>query len=125
MRTLNRNTQPIYFATIANTEEIKDGYGNATGQYQIAYSTPIKAMWNVSYIDSDVEVEMFGIAATNMLRIVAPKDGFVLDEASILWYGKTPDSIYDATNPKHNYVIVGIRPSLNQVTIYAKRVDVS
>lgn len=125
MRLLNRNTQLIYYATIVSKEEIKDEYSNATGQYQITYSAPVKTMWNVSYIDSDVEVEMFGIAATNMLRIVAPKDGFVLDEASILWYGKTPDLIYDATNPKHNYVIVGIRPSLNQVMIYAKRVDVS
>lgn len=82
-------------------------------------------MWNVSFVESDAEVEMFGIQSKDMLRIVAPKQGFPLNEASILWYGITPETPYTATAPKHNYAIAGIRPSLNELVFYAKRVDAS
>lgn len=125
MRTLNRNRQLVYYATFVSKSEVKDEYGNHTGAWQITYSSPIKAMWNVSYVKSDAEVEMFGISAMSTIRIVAPKDGFSLDEASILWYGKEPVTPYDATKPLHNYALAGIRPSLNNVVFYAKKVDVS
>ena len=125
MQTLNRNKQPLYYATFVSKAEALDEYGNPTGDYAITYSTPVQAMWNVSFVESDAEVEMFGIAASSTLRIVAPKDGFPLDEASILWFGKEPETPYNATSPKHNYAVAGIRPSLNELVFYAKRVDAS
>lgn len=125
MRLLHKNKQPIYYAKFIGKTEIKDEYGNSTGSWRLTYSAPVKAMWNVSFVKSDAEVEMFGISAMSTLRIVAPKDGFLLDTASIIWYGKEPEFPFDSTNPKHNYVIAGIRPSLNEVVFYAKRVDVS
>ena len=48
MRTLNRNAQPIYYATFVSKTEIVDEYENATGEYKITYSAPVKAAWNVS-----------------------------------------------------------------------------
>ena len=125
MRTLSRNKQPIYCATFISKTEVLDEYGNPTGQFSITYSAPVKAMWNVGFVESDAEVEMFGINATDTLRIVAPKQGFPLDTASILWFGKEPESPYVATSPKHNYVVAGIRPSLNELVFYARRVEVS
>lgn len=125
MRLCNRNRQPLWYATFISKAEAKDEYGNSTGSFKLTYSTPKKAMWNVSFVKSDAEVEMFGISAISTLRIVAPKDGFPLDTASIIWYGKEPESPYDATSPKHNYAIAGIRPSLNELVFYAKRVDIS
>ena len=125
MQTLNRNKQPLYYATFVSKAEALDEYGNPTGNYAITYSTPVQAMWNVSFVESDAEVEMFGIQSKDMLRIVAPKQGFPLNEASILWYGITPETPYTATAPKHNYAIAGIRPSLNELVFYAKRVDAS
>lgn len=124
-RLSQRNKQVLYYATYVSKEEIKDEYDNPTGQFQITYSAPTKAMYNIGFVESDAEVEMFGIAASSTLRIVAPKDGFPLDEASILWFGKEPESPYDATSPKHNYAVAGIRPSLNELVFYAKRVDAS
>lgn len=125
MRTLNRNRQDLYYATFVSKTEVLDEYGNATGQYQITYSAPATTAWNVSFVESDAEVEMFGIQSKDTLRIVAPKQSFPLDEASILWYGITPETPYVATAPKHNYAIAGIRPSLNELVFYAKRVDAS
>ena len=125
MRTLNRNKQPIYYATFVSKTEAKDEYGNPTGTWEVTYSTPTKAMYNIGFVESDAEVEMFGIAASSTLRIVAPKDGFPLDEASILWFGKEPETPYNATSPKHNYAVAGIRPSLNELVFYARKVEVS
>ena len=65
---------------------------------------------------------MFGIHSKDVLRIVADKKGFPLNESSILWFGKNPPFPY---TPKHNYAIAGIRPSLNEMVFYAKKVDAS
>ena len=48
-----------------------------------------------------------------------------LSEASILWFGKEPETPYDATSPKHNYAVAGIRPCLNELVFYARKVEVS
>lgn len=125
MRALNRNKQTVWWASYLSKTEILDEYDNPTGQYQITYSTPRKANWNVSYVESDAEVQMFGIHSKDALRIVADKKGFSLNESSILWFGKNPPSPYSSTSPKHNYAIAGIRPSLNEMVFYAKRVDAS
>lgn len=125
MRTLDKNKQPIWYATYIGKTELIDEYGNSTGQYQITYSAPQKAMWSVSFVDSDAEVQMFGIEAKSTVRIVAQKRGFSLTETSILWIGKEPPKPFNPVEPKHNYVVAGIRPSLNELVFYAKRVDVS
>lgn len=125
MRSLNRNKQPIYYATFVSKEEILDEYGNPTGQYKLTYTAPQRANWNVGFVESDAEVEMFGISAMSTLRIVAPKKGFPLNETSILWFGKEPPSPYNPTNPKHNYVVAGMRPSLNEMVFYARKVEMN
>lgn len=121
MRTLVKNKQVVYYSTYKSKTELKDDYDNATGEYAITYNTPVKTAWSVSCVDSDAEVEMFGIAAQDVIRITAKKLGFPLDEASILWFGKTPASTFVATAPDHNYVIAGIRPSLNELVFYARK----
>lgn len=123
MRLLNRNKQSIYYATYVSKTANKDEYGNETGEYTIKYSTPVKVAWNISYVDSDAEVAMFGIESKDVLRIVAEKVGFPLDEASILWFGKDPHTPYADTAPDHNYVVAGIRPSLNELVFYARKID--
>lgn len=125
MRQLNRNKQAVYYANYVSKSLATDEQGNTTNEWAITYSKPIKAMWNVSFVQTSMDIEIFGIDAKTTLRIVAQKSEFALDEASILWYGKEPETPYDAISPKHNYVVAGIRPSLNEVVFYAKKVDVS
>lgn len=122
MRCLKRNKQTVYYANYVSKDEQVDDNGKKTGQFLNTYGTPVKTEWNVSYVDSDVEVEPFGIRAKDALRLVAEVAGFPLTETSILWYGKTPDSPYDATTPNHNYAMAGKKPSINGVTFYAKKV---
>lgn len=126
MRALSRNQQPIYYATFVSKTEIKDEYDNATGEYAITYSAPVKAAWNVSVVQSDSEVAMFGVQSIDTIVGVAEKDGFPLDETSILWYGIAPEIKEDGTtDTAHNYRVVGIRPSLNTVKFYAQKVSVT
>jgi len=125
MRMLNRNAQTVWYATVLNKNEIIDEHGCNTGAWEITYSQPVKAKWNVGYVTADAEVEMFGILAKDSLRIVAPKQGFPLTEESILWFGKEPEDVFDPTSPKHNYAIAGICPGLNHVVFYARKVEVS
>ena len=126
MRTLNRNAQPIYYATFVSKTEIVDEYENATGEYKITYSAPVKAAWNVSVVESEADIAMFGVQAIDTIVGVAGRAGFPLDETSILWYGITPEIKQDGTtDTAHNYRVVGIRPSLNTVKFYAQKVSVT
>ena len=126
MRTLNRNQQPIYYATFVSKTEIVDEYENATGEYKITYSAPVKAAWNVSVVESESDIAMFGVQALDAVVGVASRNGFPLDETSILWYGITPTIKEDGTtDTAHNDRVVGIRPSLNTVKFYAQKVSVT
>jgi hypothetical protein len=122
MRTLNRNRQPLYYATYVSKTAIKDEYGNETGESQITYSTPVAVNWNVRAVESDAEVEMFGIQAINTIRVVAEKP-LPIDEASIIWFGTDVPDPYNPVAPGHNYRIAGIPPTLNDAVFYAVKVD--
>lgn len=126
MRLCERNKQPLWYANYASHTEMVDEYNNATGEYTITYSSPTKAEWNVSVVESEAEVAMFGIQAIDTIVGVAEKDGFPMTETSILWYGITPTIKEDGTtDTAHNYRVVGMRSSLNAVRFYAQRVDVT
>jgi hypothetical protein len=122
MRTLNRNRQPLYYATYVSKTAIKDEYGNETGESQITYSTPVAAKWNVRAVESDAEVEMFGILAKDTIRVVCEKP-LPIDEASIIWFGTDVPDPYNPVAPGHNYRIAGIPPTLNDGVFYAVKVD--
>ena len=126
MRVLNKNAQPVWYANYSSKTEIVDEYENATGEYKITYSAPVKAAWNVSVVESEADIAMFGVQAIDTIVGVAGRAGFPLDETSILWFGITPEIKQDGTtDTAHNYRVVGIRPSLNTVKFYAQKVSVT
>jgi hypothetical protein len=126
MRFSERNRQPVWYSTFVSKTEIVDEYENATGEYKITYSAPVKAAWNVSVVESEADIAMFGVQALDAIVGVASRNGFPLDETSILWYGITPEIKQDGmTDTAHNYRVVGIRPSLNTVRFYAQKVSVT
>lgn len=126
MRLLNRNKQPLWYANFTGKTELIDEWGNSTGQYELAYSKPTKAEWNVNIVDSDYEVEMFGVDAVDTIVMVVKNEDLPLTETSILWYDVTPNIKSDGTtDTPHNYRIIGIRKSLNFAKVYAKKVSVT
>ena len=125
MRLMTRNKQPIWYANYSSTSIVYDEYGNESGA-EIGYSAPVKAYWNVSVVDSDAEVQMFGVSAVDMISVVAEKSGFPLTETSVLWFGVEPALKTDgSTDTAFNYRVIGIRPSLNELRFYAQKVSVT
>lgn len=125
MRLSERNKQPIWYANYSGKTEIEDEYGNIVGDYQIVYTNPKKAMWNVGVIDSVTEVEMFGMNASDIIRVVPDTKDFSLDENSVLWYGITPNIKADGTtDTPYNYNRIKIHRTLNTITFYAQRTDI-
>jgi hypothetical protein len=122
MRTLVKNRQHLHYATYVSKTAIKDEYGNETGESQITYSAPVAVNWNVRAVESDAEVEMFGIAAKDTIRVVAEKP-LPIDSASIIWFGTDVPDPYNPVAPGHNYRIAGIQPTLNDAVFYAVKVD--
>lgn len=118
----NRNKQTVWFASFVSKTPIKDEYENETGEWKVAYSKPKKALWNVSHINSDVEVAMFGVLAKDTIKIVMPTQELRISNTSILWYGEKPSKPYNAENPNHNYIVSGVRIGLNYAIVYATRV---
>ncbi len=126
MRTLNKNAQPIWYANYSGKTELTDEHENSLGEYEITYTAPTKTAWNVAYIESEADVQMFGVQASDTVVIVVDKAGFTLTPESILWWGVTPNIKADGTtDTAHNYRVVGIRPSLNTVKFYAQKVSVT
>ncbi len=126
MRLMQRNKQPIWYANYESKKEIIDEYGNSTGSYEIKYTKPKRAMWNVGVIDSDAEVAMYGFNANNVIRVIADKKNFPLNESSVIWYGITPKLNTDGTTyTPYNYNKIVIRSTLNTTIFYAQRADLS
>lgn len=125
MRTLNRNKQTLWYANYSSTEILEDEYGNELGT-KVIYGKPASAAWNVGVIESDAEVQMFGVNAVDVISVVAEKDDFPLTETSVLWYGVTPEIKQDGTtDTAFNYRVVGIRRSLNELRFYAQKINIT
>ena len=115
MRSCKKNKQTVWYANYKSHKERYDEMGNATGEYDIEYTKPIKAKWNIEMVMSDSEVAMFGVDAINTIAIIAMRNEIPLSDTSILWYGVDPSQDY-------NYRVVSVSPTLNTTKAYAERV---
>lgn len=113
MHTLERNKEPMYYAKLLRTDTVYDSDGYETGEPQEVYDTPVKVWVHTQPVDSDLEVQRFGIESSGTLWVLMEKQDFTFDESSILWFNAEPPA-----KPTHR--VAGIMPGLNQVVIYAK-----
>jgi hypothetical protein len=119
MRCMNRNKSDFWYATYNEKVEITDEYGNATGQFSIAYNEPVKAQANISAARGSSDVEMFGVSLNYDKAIVTDNMNLPISETSVLWIDADP-----ATD-KFNYVVSRVARSLNNISYAVRRVDVS
>lgn len=111
MKALARNKQTVYYALYSGKTKTYDSDGLFTGDYSIAYATPVKTAMNVSAARGGAVVEMFGIN-TNYTRVLVTDDlNCPIDETSVLWIGATPNSAAD----NFNYRVVAVGKSLNSI----------
>ena len=116
----------IYFASYIGETEIKDEYGNRTGEYEISYSNPNKCYCNVSAAQGEVQSRQFGESESYDKVIVLDDINTPIDEHSILWVDTLPHLNNDGTtDTPYDYKVTRKAVSLNGVSIAIRKVRVS
>ena len=125
MRCLARNKRAFFYAQHEGQDEIKDVYGNATGQYKVLYGKPVQILGNVSAAQGEIQSRQFGESETYDKVIVLDDIGVPIDEYSILWVDSQPKLTEDgSTETPHDYVVKKVAKSLNSVLIAISKVTV-
>ena len=125
MRTLNKNTQKMYYANQDRVVPIYDYYededGNMipldTGETKLVYSEPIEFKGNISLSNGgEVEVQEFGLNLADYEAVlVVDKNTLPITEKSLIWHVTAPTKGIDGNTDEYSadYRIVKISPSLN------------
>ena len=133
MRCLARNKCTFFYALHDKQTELKDEYGNATGQYEVSYTKPVKTYGNVSAAQGEIQSRQFGESETYDKVIVLDDPVSPIDEYSILWVDSRPKLASNGhlvTNGKgdvvtpHDYIVKKVARSLNSVSIAISKVTV-
>ena len=126
MRCMVRNKKKFYYASYIGETEVIDEYGNATGEYEISYSNPIKALGNVSAAQGEVQNRQFGESEIYDKVIVLDDINTPIDEYAIMWVDNLPHLNDDgSTDTPHDYVVKKVARSLNGVSIAIRKVKVN
>lgn len=135
MRCLIRNKQVFWYANYLRREPIEDDYGNATGEYEIVRTNPIRDRGNVSAAkSSDFFAEPFGDDIDYNRILQLEQSDYPMTENSVLWVGITPALNRDGSlkldsngHPETpwNYVVRSVARSVNGVRFALKEVVVS
>lgn len=125
MRCMVRNQSKFYYASYIDKIEVTDDYGNATGEYEIQHSNPIKALGNVSSAMGEIQSRQFGESESYDKVIVLDNPNTPINEFSILWVDTLPLLNDDGTtNTPHDYIVKKVARSLNSVSIAISKVNV-
>ena len=123
MKTLARNKQPIWYSLCTGKAEIIDANGFRTGQYQLTYAEPVKAMMNIRWDDGSVRLEGFGLNDSAKRRLVTDDMNCPIGIDTIMWIGIEPN---ESGTVAHNYVVSGSpQKSLNHIAYIVEEVNVS
>ena len=126
MRCMVRNKRKFYYASYIGKTEIIDEYGNATGEYAISYSKPIKCYGNVSAAKGEIQSRQFGESESYDKVIVLDDRNAPIDEYSVLWVDTLPHLNDDgSTDTPWDYDIKKVARSLNGVSIAIRKVKVN
>ena len=120
MRTLNKNKQKMYYATLVDTiqEEYIDEDGNRypTGEPKNIYSEPVEFYGNIAMSGGEAEAVEFGLNLADYEAILlVGKNALPLTETSLIWHVTEPTTGIDGNTDEYraDYRIVKISPSLN------------
>ena len=134
MRTMTRNKQVFYCANYIGKTEIKDEYGNLTGEYEIQYGNPVKVMGNISAAQGETQTRQFGESESYDKVIVLDNTDAVIDEYTVLWVDRMPILENDGSlacnedgseKISHDYVVKKVAKSLNSISIAISKVNVN
>ena len=122
---MTRNKRTFYYASYIGETEITDEYGSSTGEYNLAYSKPIKVSGTISAAQGEMLNRQFGESERYDKVIVLDDINTPIDEYAILWVDTLPQLTEDgSTDTPHDYIIKKVAYSPNSVSIIIGKVDV-
>ena len=125
MRCMVRNRTKFYYALYIDKEELKDEYGNNTGEYEIIRGNPIETLGNVSSARGEIQSRQFGESESYDKVIMLDNPKTPIDEYAILWVDTLPHLNPDGTtDTPHDYIVKKVAKSLNSVSIAISKVNV-
>ena len=117
MRVSQRDKRDVAYAFYEGITELVNDDGEYTGEYEVSYSTPVKTRMNVSGGRGAADVAMFGLNATYSRSIVTDDLTTPFSVETVFWIDADPD-----TEP-HDYRVVGVSRTINQVVIALTEVN--
>ena len=119
MRVVQRDKRTVWYAFYNGVTEIINSDGEYTGEYEVNYTTPVKARMNVSGGRGAADVAMFGFDSRYARSIVTEDLTTPFNTETVFWIETNP-----ATQP-HDYRVVGVSRTINQVVLALEQVEVS
>lgn len=119
MRVVRRNRRPVAYAFYQGVTDVVNEDGELTGEHEISYSEPVKALMNVSGGRGQANINLFGIGSSSMRTIVTEDLETPFSEETVFWVERDPD-----TEP-FDYRVVNISRTVNQVVIAIDEVSKS
>lgn len=131
MKCLEKNKIPFYYVNQsvdkdgnALYEVQKDEWGNEIGENMPLYDKPVSARANISWATGRADTEQFGVNLDYDRVMVFDKGLYPITETTVLFVDKEPEFTEDG-QPKYDYIVKRVSPSLHYVSVAIKRVDVT
>lgn len=119
VRVVNRNRRPVAYAFYLGVTDVVNSDGEYTGEHEVSYTDPVKALMNVSGGRGQADINLFGIGSSTMRTIVTEDLDTPFSEETVFWIETDPD-----TEP-YDYRVVNVSRTINQVVIAVDKVGVS
>ena len=113
------NCQPVFYRLYEGQEEVKDQYGNSTGQYIPKYSDLKSAMMCVSPNKGTSETEQFGSFEDYDRTVTTVDASLDINEDAVLWVDGAD------TDGPWNYVVKAVARWFNSLQLAIAQVDVT
>ena len=113
------NCQPVFYRLYEGQEEVKDQYGNSTGQYIPKYSDLKSAMMCVSPNKGTSETEQFGSFEDYDRTVTTVDASLDINEDAVLWIDGAD------TDGPWNYVVKAVARWFNSLQLAIAQVDVT
>lgn len=117
MRTMQRNKRPVAYAFYQGVTELYDTNGNLSGEYEVSYTKPVKALMNVSGGRGQADIALFGLTQTFARTVTTEDLKTPFNTQTVFWVETDPD-----TEP-FDYRVVAVSRTINQVVLALAEVE--
>lgn len=117
MRTMQRNKRPVAYAFYQGVTELTDDDGLLTGEYEVSYTNPVKALMNVSGGRGQADIALFGLTQTFARTATTEDLKTPFNTQTVFWVETDPD-----TEP-FDYRVVAVSRTINQVVLALAEVE--